>query len=147
MSWIVFIEQQIIDAVRKLLAGKTNEKLNNWDFFFPLIEFPACSGPNAITPVLSLSSCEQTEKERIIRQSAYAMAISFSVPETPDSELSCHAYANAFGIALGEDAALGGIANKAAITGMKYIPPKKPNCGMDYELIISLRITVEQMRK
>ena len=33
MSEIIFIEQKIIDAVRKLLTGKANEKLNNWNFF------------------------------------------------------------------------------------------------------------------
>ena len=77
MSKIIFIEQQIVDAVRKLLTGKVNEKLNNWNFFFPLIEFSGYSGASANVPVISLSSCEQTEKERIIRQDAYTITISF----------------------------------------------------------------------
>jgi hypothetical protein len=145
MSEIVFIEQQIIDAVRKLLAGKVNEKLNNWNFFFPLIEFSGYRGASAIVPVISLSSCEQAEKERIIRQDVYTLAISFSIPETADSELSCYAYANAFCIVLGEDVTLGGVADRAVITNKKYVPPKKPNCGMEWELIITLRITVENL--
>jgi len=147
MSEIVFIEQQIINAVRKLLAGKVNEKLNNWNFFFPLIEFSNYGGVSAIVPVISLSSCEQSEKERIIRQDAYTLAISFSVSETADSELSCYAYANAFGIALGDDVTLGGVADRAVITNKKYVPPKKPNCGMEWELVITLRVTVEGMSK
>jgi len=142
---MVFIEQQIIDAVRKLLAGKVNEKLNNWNFFFPLIEFSAYSGSNAIAPVISLSSCELTEKERIIRQEAYSLTITFSVPETTDSELSCYAYANAFGFVLNEDVTLGGVADRAVITSKKYVPPKKPNCGIEWETIITLRVTVEGM--
>ena len=142
-----FIEQQIINAVRKLLAGKVNEKLNNWNFFFPLIEFSGYGGDTAITPVISLYSCEQSEKERIIQQSAYTMTISFSVPESPDSELSCHAYANALGIVLDKDVTLGGIVDRAVITNKKYIPPKKANCGMDWEVVVTLRITVETMSK
>jgi hypothetical protein len=39
-----FIEQQIIDAVRKLLTGRVNEKLNDYNFFFPLLEFSNYSG-------------------------------------------------------------------------------------------------------
>jgi len=147
MSEIVFIEQQIVDAVRKLLAGKANEKLNNWNFFFPLIEFSGYGGASAIVPMISLSTCEQTEKERIIRQAVYTLAISFSIPETADSELSCYAYANAFSIVLGEDLTLGGVVDRAVITTKKYVPPKKPNCGMEWELIITLRVTVEGMNK
>jgi len=147
MSEIVFIEQQIINAVRKLLAGKANEKLNNWNFFFPLIEFSGYGGASAIVPMISLSTCEQTEKERIIRQAVYTLAISFSIPETADSELSCYAYANAFSIVLGEDITLGGVADSAVITNKKYVPPKKLNCGMEWELIITLRVTVEGMSK
>jgi hypothetical protein len=147
MSEIVFIEQQIINAVRKLLTGKVNEKLNNWNFFFPLIEFSNYGGASAIVPVISLSSCEQSEKERVIRQDAYTLTITFSVPETADSELSCYAYANVFGIVLGEDVTLGGVADRAVITNKKYVPPKKPNCGMEWELVITLRVTVEGMSK
>ena len=147
MSQIVFIEQKIIDAVRKLLTGKVNEKLNNWNFFFPLIEFSGYGGASAIVPVISLSSCEQSEKERIIRLDAYTLAISFSVPETADSELSCYAYANAFSIVLGEDVTLGGVVDRAVITNKKYVPPKKANCGMEWELVITLRVTVEGMNK
>ena len=112
-----------------------------------MIEFSGYGGVSAIVPVISLSSCEQSEKERIIRQDAYSLTISFSVPETADSELSCYAYANAFGIVLGEDVTLGGVVDRAVITNKKYVSPKKPNCGMEWELVITLRVTVEGMSK
>ena len=142
-----FIEQKIISAVRGLLTGKVNEKLNNWNFFFPLIEFSGYNGASVITPVISLSGCERTEKERIIKQDAYSVTISFSIPETADSELSCYAYVNAFGIVLGEDVTLGGVVDRAVISGKKYVPPKRPNCGMEWEAVITLRVTVEGATK
>ncbi|MDR0473835.1 MAG: hypothetical protein LBH43_09240 [Treponema sp.] len=89
----LFIEQQIVDAVRKLLTGRVNEKLNDYNFYFPLLEFSNYSGNNAITPVVALASCERTEKERIILLDAYSLTITFSMPENPESELYCYAYA------------------------------------------------------
>ena len=38
-----------------------------------------------------------------------------------------------------------GVADRVTITNKKYVPPKKANCGMDWELIISMRITVETL--
>jgi hypothetical protein len=40
---------------------------------------------------------------------------------------------------------LGGIVDKAVITGKKYNPPKFQNCGEGWELVITLRITIEEM--
>jgi hypothetical protein len=140
---IFFIEQRIIEAVRWLLSGRVNEKLNNWNFFFPLIEFSNYSGGSAIVPVITLSGCERTEKERVIRQDAYYLTISFSIPESADSELSSYAYVNAFSIVLSEDVTLGGVVDNAVITEKKYQPPKKLNCGMEWEAVITLRLTVE----
>jgi hypothetical protein len=138
-----FIEQQIIDAVRKVLAGRVNEKLNDYNFYFPLLEFSNYSGNNAITPVIALASCERTEKERIILLDAYSLTITFSMPENPESELYCYAYATAIDKALGEDVTLGGVADRAVITAKKFIPPKKPSFGQGWELVISLRVTIE----
>jgi hypothetical protein len=141
-----FIEQQIIDAVRKLLTGRVNEKLNDYNFYFPLLEFSNYSGNNAITPVIALASCERTEKERIILLDAYSLTITFSMPENPESELYCYAYATAIDKALGEDITLGGVADRAVVTAKKYVPPKKADCGQGWELILTLRITVEGMK-
>jgi len=142
---IDFIEKRIINAVNNLLKGRVNEKLNNYQFFFPLVEFSDYGGSSSVVPVVSLSSCEQTEKERIIKQDTYFITITFTIPENPDSELYCYAYATAFEKALNEDVTLGGVADRAVITGKKYNSPKKPNCGMCWELVLSLRVTVEGM--
>jgi hypothetical protein len=143
---IDFIEQRIINAVRGLITGKVNEILNNWNFLIPLFEFSDYKGSTAITPVISLSSCEKTEKERIIQLDTYSMTITITLPEYFDNELYCYGYAHAFEKALCEDVTLGGVVEKAVITNKKYIPPKKPNCGMEWELFISLRIIVEGMK-
>jgi hypothetical protein len=141
-----FIEQQIIDAVRNLLTGRVNEKLNDYNFYFPLLEFSNYSGSNAITPVIVLASCERTEKERIILQDAYSLTVTFTMPENPESELYCYAYATAFEKTLAENATLGGVADRVTISGKKYVPPKKADCGQGWELVLTLRITVEGMK-
>ena len=66
-----FIEQRIIEAVRGLLSGRVNEIFSNWEFVAPVIEFSNIGNLYAVAPVVSLSGCERTEKERIIRQDAY----------------------------------------------------------------------------
>jgi hypothetical protein len=138
-----FIETRIVSAVRGILEKEVNEKLNNWNFFLPLFEFSDYHGSSVVNPVILLSSSEQSEKERIIKLDTYSMTITFSVPETPDSELICYAYSNAFCIVLNKNVTLGGVVDKAVVTNKKYVPPKKPNCGDDWELVITLRITVE----
>jgi hypothetical protein len=142
----LFIEEAITGAVKRLLTGRVNEKLNDYNFYFPLLEFSNYSGNNAITPVIALASCERTEKERIIFLDAYSLTITFSMPENPESELYCYAYATAFDKALGEDFTLGGVADRAVITAKKYVPPKKPDCGQGWELVINMRVTVEGMK-
>ena len=138
----IFIEQGITEAVRFLLIGRVNEILSAWEFVVPVIEFGNIGSMYAVAPVVSLSGCEQTEKERIIRLDAYSLAVNFTLQEHEDGELFCYAYSAAFGKALGEDVTLGGVAERAVITNKKYIPPKKPNCGEGWGLTLSLRITV-----
>ncbi|MCL2129162.1 MAG: hypothetical protein FWH35_02280 [Treponema sp.] len=138
-----FIEQQIITAVRKLLTGKVNELLGEMECPVPLIEFTDCRGKAVVSPDISFSSCEQSEKERIIRLDAYSMSITFTLPETPESELFCYAYSGAVGRAFYDDPTLGGVIDRAVITGKKYVQPKRANCGEGWELIVSLRLTIE----
>jgi hypothetical protein len=142
-----FIEKQIIEAVQKLLTGRVNEVLENWQFLIPLFEISEFQGRSAVVPVIHLSGCERSEKERIIRLDAYSMTISFSLRETPESELYCYAYATAVCKALGENPTLGGIVDRAVVTAKKYIPPKKAYGGNEWEVIISLRATVEQVNR
>jgi hypothetical protein len=141
-----FIEQKILTAVKKLHTGRINEILNNWNFLIPLFEISEYVGTTSVTPVFLLSSCEQTEKERIIQLDTYSMTITITLPDNFESELYCYGYAHAFEKALGEDITLGGVADRAIITNKKYLPPKKPNCGLFWELIITMRITVESMK-
>ena len=138
-----FIEQQILRGIRGLLAGRVNEILGEAEFSLPLIEFGGYEGGSAVVPVISLSTCERTEKERIVRLDAYSLTITLALPENPESELHCYAYAAAVDKALAEDPALGGVASRAVLTGKKYVPPKKAHCGEGWEVILTLRVTVE----
>jgi len=138
-----FIEMRIISAVRELLTGKVNELLGELQFFIPLVEFSGYRGFDVVVPAVALSSCERSEKERLILLDAYSLSITFNVPETADSELYCYAYSAAVGKALEINPTLGGIADKAVISGKKYSKPKTEGCGQDWQVVISLRITVE----
>jgi hypothetical protein len=138
-----FIEQRIIEAVRGFLIGRVNEILRQWEFLIPIVEFGNIGGGYATVPVISLASCERTEKERLIRMDAYAVTVSFSLREHEDGELYCYGYSSAFGKALGENTTLGGVADRAVITGKKYTPPKVKGCGEGWALTLTLRVTVE----
>jgi len=140
-----FIELQIVSAVRELLAGKVNELLNDLQFFIPLVEFGNYTGPDVVVPVVALASCERSEKERIIRLDAYSVSITFTLPDMEESEFNCYAYSAVVGKALELNPTLGGVADRAVITGKKYVEPKKTGCGQEWQVVISLRITVETM--
>jgi len=138
-----FIEQQIIEALKRLLDGRVNEIFSDWKILLPVIEFGSFGGMYAVAPLVSLTSCERSEKERLIKIDAYTVSITFTLQEHEDSELYCYAYSTAFTKALGEDVTLGGVADRAVISGKKYVQPKKANCGEGWGLVLSLRITVE----
>jgi hypothetical protein len=140
---VLFIEEAITGAIKRLLTGRVNEILQQWEIVVPIIEFSAIGSNYAATPVINLSTCELTEKERIIRLDAYTLTITFSLQEHEDGELYCYAYSSAVCKAINENPTLGGVADRAVVTGKKYLPPKKPNCGEGWGVIITLRITVE----
>ena len=139
-----FVETRILEEIRRLLGGRVNELLNDLQFHIPLIEFGDYKGGYAVNPVITLNTCERTEKERIILMDVYALTITFTVPETEDGELFCYVYSAAVDKVISEDTTLNGIANRVTITGKKYIPSKKPGCGEEWHVAISLRLTVEQ---
>jgi len=141
----IFIEQRIIEAIRGLLKGRINEILSEWEFLIPVIEFSNFANRHTVAPAVSLVSCERTEKERIIRMDAYSMSITFTLPETQETELYCYGYAAAVCKAIKENPTLGGIVDRAAVSGKKYSSPKKPGCGEDWETVITLRVTVEEI--
>jgi hypothetical protein len=138
----MFVEETIIGSVKQLLSGRVNEILEETEFPIPLIEFGDYRGGSAIVPVISLSTCERTEKERIIRLDAYTLTITFSLAETPGNEVCVYAYAAAVDRALAEDPALGGAVERAVLTGKKYVEPKTPHCGDCWNVVLTLRITV-----
>lgn len=140
-----FVEQRIIQAVRQTLSGRVNEVLEEMEFAIPLIELGQYHGASVASPVITLFGCERTEKERIIRLDAYSLAITLTVPEAPESETHCYAYAGAIDKAIHDDPTLGGAVDRAAVTAKKFIAPKKPHCGEWREVVIALRITVEEL--
>ncbi|WP_461257994.1 hypothetical protein [Treponema sp. R80B11-R83G3] len=99
----LIIEEAIIGAVKRLLKEQVNEILDRWQVLVPIIEFETFIKNNAVVPVVKLSECERTEKERIIFLDAYSLTIAFTVPETADSELFCYGYAYAVCKAFGEN--------------------------------------------
>ena len=147
-----FIETRIIAAIRKLLTGRVNELLRDYEFHIPIIEFCDYGGHYyghgyGAVPVVALSSCEKSEKERIIRLDAYTVSITFALPESFESEEQCYAYGAAVCQAVKEKPTLGGVVDRAAMTGEKYTPPKKPGCGDCWCVALTLRITVEEMNQ
>jgi hypothetical protein len=141
----LFIEEILLNSVKKLLSGRVNELLGEVEYPIPPIEFGrSLSGGYTVTPVIQLSTCERSEKERIIRADAYTLIITLNVPEHPEGERNCYAYASSVVAALGDDPALGGISSRAELTGKKYIPPKHPGTGEGWGVVLTLRVTVEE---
>jgi len=142
----VFVEQQIIDAVRKLLTMRVNEILRDEEFDVPVIEFGNYGCGYAVSPAISLALCERSEKERIIQLAVYSVSINFELPESIESENRCYAYCSAVCKALKENPTLGGVADRTVVVGEKYTPPKKANCGEGWGVVISLRVTIEELK-
>jgi len=138
-----FIELKILNAVRELLTDKVNELLGDMPLQIPFFEFSDYKGGAAVVPVVALSSCERSEKERLLLIDAYSLSITFNVPETADVELFCYAYTAAIGRALYLNPTLGGIADRVFVTGKKYNQPLKSGGGDGWQVVITLRITVE----
>ena len=144
----LFIEENIINSVRKLLSGRVNALLGETEYPIPPVEFGNYRGGSAVvgacSPVISLSTCERTEKERAVRLDVYTLTITFTVPEWPGGERNCYAYASSVATALKENPTLGGVVDhRAELTGKKYIPPKQSGTGGEWTIILTLRITVE----
>jgi hypothetical protein len=140
-----FVEQRIISSVKGVLSERVNDLLCDMQYPVPPVEWGEYCGGLAVVPAVALSTCERTEKERIVQVNAYSMTVTFTLPETPESELHCYAYSGAVSRALHDNPTLGGVADRAVITAKKYLSPKKANCGQGWELVITLRLTVEEI--
>jgi hypothetical protein len=139
----LFMEEIIINSLKSLLTGRVNELLGEMEYPIPSIECGVYRGSPVVSPAIALSACERSEKERILRLDAYALTIAFSVPEHPTGERNCYAYAASVGTALGENPTLGGAVSRAVLTGKKYAPPKHPGTGEGWEVILTVRVTVQ----
>jgi hypothetical protein len=139
------IEEKIIHGVSSLLTQRVNELLGEMEYPIPPIEFGSYRGGSAVVPVIALSTCERSEKERIVRLDAYVLAIAFTVPEWPEGERNCYAYAASVSTALGENPTLGGAASRVELTGKNYAPPKQSGTGEGWAVTLTLRVTVEGM--
>ena len=142
---VLFLEEVIANAVKQLLTGRVNEILGEAELSVPIIEYGGNGHSTSITPIVTHNSCERTEKERLIKIDAYSLTITFEIPETPESELYCYAYSGAVSRAFYDNPTLGGIADRAVVTGKKYIPPKNSFCGEGWGLVVTLRVTIEGM--
>jgi hypothetical protein len=140
----LFIEEILLNSVKKLLSKRVNELLEETEYPIPPVEFGNYRGGSAVVPVIRLSTCERSEKERIVRLDAYTLTITFTVPEWPGGERNCYAYALSVSTALRENPTLGGIADRAELTGKKYVPPKQSGTGGDWELELKIHVLVEE---
>jgi hypothetical protein len=141
----LFIEEKLLNSVKKLLTGRVNELLGETEYPIPPVEFGSYRGGSFTAPVICLSTCERSEKERIVRLDVYTLTVTFTVPEHPEGERNCYAYASSVATALRENPTLGGAADRAVLTGKKYVPPKQSGTGGEWGVVLSLRITVEGM--
>jgi hypothetical protein len=139
----LFIEENIMNSLKKLLTGRVNELLGETEYPIPPIEFGTYRGGSAVVPAITLSTCERSEKERIVRLDAYSLVIAFTVPEHPAGDRNCYAYAASVVTALGEDPTLGGAVDRTELAGKKYSPPKCAGTGADWGVTLTLRLTIE----
>jgi hypothetical protein len=140
----LYIEEKLLNSVKKLLLGRVNELLRETEHPIPPIEFGSYRGGSVVVPVISLSACERSEKERIVRLDAYTLTVTFTVPEWPEGERNCYAYASTVAAALKENPILGGVVDRAELAGKKYAPPKQSGTGGEWELELKIRVLVEE---
>jgi hypothetical protein len=140
-----FIEEEIDGCFLRLLDEPVNCFLQEMELKAPPLDVCGKPGGDAVIPDVYICECERSEKERIIRIDAYSVSITFAVPESEFADLYCYAYAAAFEKALDLNPTLGDIVSRAVLTGKKYIRPKKPGCGEEWKLVLSLRVTVEKV--
>jgi hypothetical protein len=138
-----FIEEILLNSVKKLLSGRVNELLGETEYPIPPVEFGKYRNGSTVVPVIALSTCERTEKERIARLDAYTLTVTFSVPEHLAGERNCYANAASVATALGENPTLGGVVDRTELTGKKYAPPKYAGTGADWGVTLTVRITTE----
>ena len=142
---VLTVEEMIVNGVKRLLVKDVNKLLEGLDFHVPCFEFGNHGGREAVVPGVALSSCERTEKERVVFVDAYAVEITVPVEDIwgCDGERLVFSYGAAIDGAVRLNGSLDGTVSRVVITGKEFIPPKKPRCGDCWVLVMRLRVTVE----
>jgi hypothetical protein len=129
---VLYIEESILKSLESLLIGRVNELFGDIPCAVPPFELGGVL-PYSVNSCVALTSCERSEKERIVLLDAYAVTLSFDVLEQDDTQL-CYAYTFAFEKALAEDCTLGGVVDRAVVIKKTYT---------DLRVDLTLRCTVE----
>jgi hypothetical protein len=140
----LLIEEILLNSLKKLLSGRVNELIEEMEYPIPPIEFGSYRGGSVVVPAICLSTCERSEKERIVQLDTYTLTITFTVPEWPEGERNCYAYASSVATALRENPTLGGTVDRAELIGKKYAPPKQSGTGGEWEVELKVRVLVEE---
>ena len=140
---VLFIEEAIIEAVKKLLSETVNRYFEKLEYQLSMIEFNNYANRYFITPTITITGCEQTEKERVIKLNVFSLTITCNIPEMPESGLYSFAYLAGIRKAVMENPTLNGVVDRAVLTSEKIIQPKVHGCGQEWQVIINLRVTVE----
>jgi hypothetical protein len=135
------MEESILNAVKSLLLGRVNELLGEAVFLIPPIEFTHRPGESyySVSPELGIASGERSEKDRILLLDVYGVTISFLC----NGERDCYVYAATVDQALREDPSLGGTVDYALLVKKEYRAPKLRGAGDRWEVVLTLRISVE----
>jgi hypothetical protein len=138
-------EKRILAAIKNLLEEKVNEYLEGCEFRLPVIDFSSGSGGDYVCPVMKLVTAERTEKDRIIQLDVYTLTLtlSFAFPDR-DGERNCYVFAGAAEKALRENHALNGAADWVKMVRKEYKAPRRADTGEGWELVLTLRVTVEE---
>jgi hypothetical protein len=127
------IKKQIFDVVRGFLLGRVNTELAGTDYHVPLIKFKGSKGKTAI-----VSDIE------ILVHDTFSVTVTYTLPETPESEFYCYAYGSAFCIAVKKDPTLGGVVEQAVVSEKKYVSPNTENSRREWQAVITLQIAISK---
>ena len=139
---IYLVEIRIWNAVRSLLLRDVNALLAECPENIPPIEYGEYEGVDIVRPEIIITSCESGEKERILRIDTYTATVAITAPPVPESQLLISTYAACITVGIEENRTLGGIAQRAAVSGKKYLPPDTAN-RTGWGVAVTLRITIE----
>jgi hypothetical protein len=128
-------EEMLLEMTEELLSSAVNYYLNELDETVPLfeIEKKRSLGAYGVKPLIDITECELSEKERVIKLQAYTLTITFCVKGFENKRL-LYIYAYAIEKAIACDPTFCGVADRVALTHKKYSAE---------QVVITLRATLE----